>query len=135
MIGWENIELISDRPLEVMLDEFARLKKEFPGRILIASIMEEYNRVRGAAGFWREPHVADGSCRQHAPCNMFSCIRVTKPCATRISAGHWHCSVDGFNPGTSAPKPSSHEYPMWPWIYRASTISAVADAGSQLRGI
>ena len=46
MIGWENIELISDRPLEVMLDEFARLKKEFPGRILIASIMEEYDRVR-----------------------------------------------------------------------------------------
>ena len=46
MIGWENIELISDRPLEVMLEEFARLKKEFPGRILIASIMEEYNRVR-----------------------------------------------------------------------------------------
>ena len=51
VIGWENIELISDRPLEVMLDEFARLKKEFPGRILIASIMEEYNRVRSATGF------------------------------------------------------------------------------------
>ena len=45
VIGWENIELISDRPLETMLDEFARLKKEFPRRILIASIMEEYNRV------------------------------------------------------------------------------------------
>ncbi len=50
VIGWENIELISDRPLEVMLDEFARLKKEFPGRILIASIMEEYNKVCGAQG-------------------------------------------------------------------------------------
>jgi hypothetical protein len=48
VIGWENIELISDRPLETMLDEFARLKKEFPGRILIASIMEEYDRVRPA---------------------------------------------------------------------------------------
>lgn len=40
VIGWENIELISDRPFETMLEEFARLKEEFPGRILIASIME-----------------------------------------------------------------------------------------------
>lgn len=32
VIGWENIELISDRPLEVMLDDFARLKAEFPDR-------------------------------------------------------------------------------------------------------
>lgn len=45
VLGWENIELISDRPLEVMLDDFARLKKEFPDRILIASIMEEYNKA------------------------------------------------------------------------------------------
>jgi dihydropyrimidine dehydrogenase (NADP+) len=44
VIGWENIELISDRPLEVMLQEFKRLKEEFPDRILIASIMEEYDR-------------------------------------------------------------------------------------------
>lgn len=44
VIAWENIELISDRPLEVMLEEFARLKAEFPDRILIASIMEEYNK-------------------------------------------------------------------------------------------
>ncbi|EIE20704.1 Dihydroorotate oxidase [Coccomyxa subellipsoidea C-169] len=45
VIGWENIELISDRPLEVMLDEFKRLKQEYPDRILIASIMEEYNKA------------------------------------------------------------------------------------------
>lgn len=44
VIGWENIELISDRPLEVMLEDFARLKQEYPDKILIASIMEEYNR-------------------------------------------------------------------------------------------
>ncbi|KAK9785261.1 hypothetical protein WJX73_003853 [Symbiochloris irregularis] len=44
VIGWENIELISDRPLEVMLDDFKRLKEEFPGRVLIASIMEEYTK-------------------------------------------------------------------------------------------
>jgi len=44
IIGWENIELVSDRPLETMLNEFKRLKDEFPDRVLIASIMEEYNK-------------------------------------------------------------------------------------------
>jgi dihydropyrimidine dehydrogenase (NADP+) len=44
IIGWQNIELISDRPLEVMLKEFKQLKEEYPDRILIASIMEEYNK-------------------------------------------------------------------------------------------
>eukprot|EP01025_Chloroclados_australasicus_P046376 TRINITY_DN5116_c0_g3_i2.p1 TRINITY_DN5116_c0_g3~~TRINITY_DN5116_c0_g3_i2.p1 ORF type:complete len:503 (+),score=57.04 TRINITY_DN5116_c0_g3_i2:203-1510(+) len=43
-IGWENIELISDRPFETMLDDLKRLKQEYPNRILIASIMEEYNK-------------------------------------------------------------------------------------------
>ncbi|KNA04830.1 hypothetical protein SOVF_196070 [Spinacia oleracea] len=45
IIGWENIELISDRPLETMLKEFKQLKEEYPDRILIASIMEEYDRA------------------------------------------------------------------------------------------
>lgn len=45
IIGWENIELISDRPLETMLKEFKKLKEEYPDRILIASIMEEYNKA------------------------------------------------------------------------------------------
>ncbi|KAJ8435030.1 hypothetical protein Cgig2_027239 [Carnegiea gigantea] len=45
IIGWENIELISDRPLETMLREFKQLKEEYPDRILIASIMEEYNKA------------------------------------------------------------------------------------------
>jgi dihydroorotate dehydrogenase subfamily 1 len=42
--GWENIELISDRELSVWLDEFRELKSKYPTRVLIASIMEEYNR-------------------------------------------------------------------------------------------
>lgn len=46
VIGWENIELISDRPTETMLKEFKELKDEFPDRILIASIMEEYKKER-----------------------------------------------------------------------------------------
>jgi hypothetical protein len=45
VIGWENIELISDRPLETMLKGFKQLKKEYPDRILIASVMEEYDRA------------------------------------------------------------------------------------------
>ncbi len=41
--GWENIELISDRDLRIWLDEFKQIKDKYPDRILIASIMEEYN--------------------------------------------------------------------------------------------
>jgi len=43
-IGWENIELISDRPFNIWLDEFKKCKDQFPDGILIASIMEEYNK-------------------------------------------------------------------------------------------
>lgn len=32
VIGWENIELISDRPLKTMLQEFRQLKAEYPKR-------------------------------------------------------------------------------------------------------
>ena len=42
--GWENIELISDRGFETWIDEFKALKDSHPEGILIASIMEEYNR-------------------------------------------------------------------------------------------
>ncbi|MCA1635075.1 MAG: NAD-dependent dihydropyrimidine dehydrogenase subunit PreA [Acidobacteria bacterium] len=49
IIGFENIELISDRPIEVWLDEFRELKKQYPEHILVASIMEEYEKER-----WQE---------------------------------------------------------------------------------
>ena len=49
VIGFENIELISDRPIETWLDEFRQIKKEYPNHILIASIMEEYEKGR-----WQE---------------------------------------------------------------------------------
>ena len=41
VIGFENIELISDRPFETWLDELKQLKKEYPTKMLVASIMEE----------------------------------------------------------------------------------------------
>ena len=44
VIGFENIELISDRPFETWLDELRQLKKNYPKKVLIASIMEEYRR-------------------------------------------------------------------------------------------
>jgi len=49
VIGFENIELISDRPIDVWLEEFRQVKKDYPNNILIASIMEEYSKER-----WQE---------------------------------------------------------------------------------
>ena len=49
VIGFENIELISDRPIGTWLDEFRQIKKEYPHHILVASIMEEYDKER-----WQE---------------------------------------------------------------------------------
>jgi dihydroorotate dehydrogenase subfamily 1 len=44
VVGWENIELISDRPFKIWLEEFKKCKDQYPDGILIASIMEEYNK-------------------------------------------------------------------------------------------
>ena len=44
VFGWENIELISDRPFEIWLEEFRKCKDQHPEGVLIASIMEEYRR-------------------------------------------------------------------------------------------
>src|SRR5436190_14984937 len=44
IIGWENIELISDRPFATWVQEFKQIKDRHPDRVLIASIMEEYRK-------------------------------------------------------------------------------------------
>lgn len=44
VIGWENIELISDRPFETWIEEYKRCKDAHPDGILIASVMEEYRQ-------------------------------------------------------------------------------------------
>src|SRR5260221_12930875 len=49
VIGFQNIELISDRPIEIWLEEFRQIKKDYPDHVLIASIMEEYDKAR-----WQE---------------------------------------------------------------------------------
>ena len=69
VIGWENIELISDRPLETMLKEFKQLKEEYPDRILIASIMEEYNKAAWEELIDRVEQT--GVVRHHFFCYLF----------------------------------------------------------------
>lgn len=44
IIGWQNIELISDRPMAVWESELRALKRAYPDRVLIASVMDEYRR-------------------------------------------------------------------------------------------
>ena len=44
VIGWENIELISDRKFSIWIDEFKKIKDAYPEGILIASIMEEFSK-------------------------------------------------------------------------------------------
>ncbi len=44
VIGFENIELVSDRPFSTWLQEFRDLKKRYPSKVLVASIMEEYSQ-------------------------------------------------------------------------------------------
>ncbi|MFS4583051.1 NAD-dependent dihydropyrimidine dehydrogenase subunit PreA [Phaeobacter sp. C3_T13_0] len=39
LLGLNNIELITDRPLEVNLEEIARVKKDYPDRAIIVSLM------------------------------------------------------------------------------------------------
>jgi dihydroorotate dehydrogenase subfamily 1 len=49
VIGFQNIELISDRGLQDWLDDFKRVKDDYPEGILIASIMEQHSKDR-----WQE---------------------------------------------------------------------------------
>lgn len=44
VVGWENIELISDRKFSIWLEEFKKIKDAHPEGILIASIMEEFEK-------------------------------------------------------------------------------------------
>mgnify|MGYP002622075328 CR=1 FL=1 len=59
VLGINNIELITDRPLEVNLEEIARVKKDFPDRAMVVSIM-----VPCEEQAWREilPRVEDTGC-------------------------------------------------------------------------
>ncbi|ERI06941.1 NAD-dependent dihydropyrimidine dehydrogenase subunit PreA [Aneurinibacillus aneurinilyticus] len=45
-VGFNNIELITDRPLEVNLKEMKEVKRKFPNHALVASLMMEPNREK-----------------------------------------------------------------------------------------
>jgi len=59
VIGFNNIELISDRPLQQNLDEMKRVKRAWPDRAVVASIM-----VPCTEDAWRNilPQVEDTGC-------------------------------------------------------------------------
>ena len=48
VIGLNNIELITDRPLQTNLDEIRQIKKDWPDRALIASVMLPMNEASWA---------------------------------------------------------------------------------------
>jgi len=59
VIGFNNIELITDRPLQTNLDEIRRVKRDFPDRAMVVSIM-----VPCEEGAWKAilPRVEDTGC-------------------------------------------------------------------------
>jgi dihydropyrimidine dehydrogenase (NAD+) subunit PreA len=59
LLGLNNIELITDRPLEVNLEEMTRVKKDYPDHALIASLM-----VPCEEQAWKAilPRVAETNC-------------------------------------------------------------------------
>jgi dihydropyrimidine dehydrogenase (NAD+) subunit PreA len=65
MFGFENIELISDRPLEVWLEECRRIKDRYPEQVLIGSIM--------ASGSAEEDWKELTRLFQDAGCDMIEC--------------------------------------------------------------
>ena len=59
LLGLNNIELITDRPLEVNLEEMTRIKRDFPDRALVASVM-----VPCEEQAWKDilPRIAETGC-------------------------------------------------------------------------
>ncbi len=55
--GINNIELITDRSLEINLREIAQVKKDWPDRALIVSLMVPASRSRGntSCRWWKPP--------------------------------------------------------------------------------
>ena len=59
VIGFNNIELITDRPLETNLDEIRQVKKDWPDRAVVVSVMLPMNE-----GAWAKylPMIEDTGC-------------------------------------------------------------------------
>src|SRR5689334_2080828 len=61
MVGFNNIELISDRPVEDNLKELKLAKKNYPKNVVVASLMVESKREA-----WHE-RTRHGRCRRASP--------------------------------------------------------------------
>ena len=59
VVGLNNIELITDRPLQVNLDEMRQIKRDWPDRALIASVMLPMNEKTWADHI---PMIEDTGC-------------------------------------------------------------------------
>ena len=59
VIGFNNIELITDRPLEVNLEEIRQVKKDWPDRALVVSVMLPMNEEAWAKYL---PMIEDTGC-------------------------------------------------------------------------
>jgi len=59
LLGLNNIELITDRPLETNLEEMTRVKKDYPDRAIIASLMVPVNEDSWK---WILSRVAETGC-------------------------------------------------------------------------
>ena len=59
LLGLNNIELITDRPLEVNLEEIARVKRDYPDRAVVVSLMVPCEEAE-----WKKilPMVAETGC-------------------------------------------------------------------------
>ena len=97
VIGWENIELISDRPFKLWEDEFKRCKDMHPQGVLIASIMEEYEKGR-----WEELVERTQACGVDAFELNFGTTsgkvrNLWFECAGGISRGFNNCATEIFD--------------------------------------
>jgi dihydropyrimidine dehydrogenase (NADP+)/dihydropyrimidine dehydrogenase (NAD+) subunit PreA len=136
VIGWENIELISDRPIGIWVEEFKKCKDAHPEGILIASIMEEYNKDAWAeiVGLCQNAGV-DGfelnfSCPHGLPERKMGAAMGQDPeilgeVCHGVSAINTIRSVIGVNLDTLRPEPSVEGYTT-PGGYSSKAVRPIA---------
>lgn len=95
VIGWENIELISDRPLETMLDEFKRLKAEYPDRHAAVHLVHLLSRLECMP---HEEDKKDLCCACLTECIDACALRLHNTLHVKAHSRSWddscHCMLD-----------------------------------------
>ena len=132
VLGINNIELITDRPLQTNLDEIARVKKDWPDRAIIASIM-----VPCEEGSWKAilPRVA----AIPRP-NSRSRLATTRPAGLSPSARERKTvplvgsRVPAASSALKKALPNVASMPITSPVERISGPSAVSTSGNRLNG-